>query len=39
VPVQEETKLKYSSKIKGVMHSCGHDAHTAILLGVAKKNK
>ena len=36
LPVQEETGLPYASKIPGVMHACGHDAHAAILMGVAK---
>lgn len=36
LPVQEKTGLPYASKIDGVMHACGHDSHTAILLGVAK---
>ncbi|HET9690348.1 MAG TPA: M20 family metallopeptidase [Acidimicrobiales bacterium] len=35
LPVQEETGLAYASAVDGVMHACGHDAHTAILLGVA----
>lgn len=35
-PNQEKTNLSYSSKINGVMHSCGHDAHASILLGTAK---
>lgn len=42
LPIEEENNVPYSSKIKGKMHACGHDAHTAILLGVAKilnKNK
>ncbi len=36
LPVDEKTDLPYKSKIKGQMHACGHDAHTAILLAVAK---
>ena len=36
LPVEEKTDLPYASKIKGVMHACGHDSHTAILLAVAK---
>lgn len=36
LPIQEETGLDYQSKNAGVMHACGHDAHTAIGLGVAK---
>ena len=36
LPVEEKTGLPYSSKIKGAMHACGHDSHTAILLAVAK---
>jgi len=34
--IEEETKLEFSSKNKGVMHACGHDAHTAMLLGACK---
>ncbi len=34
--VEEKTDLPYASKIKGKMHACGHDSHTAILLAVAK---
>lgn len=36
LPGEEKTNLPFSSKKPGVMHSCGHDAHGAILLGVAK---
>lgn len=36
LPIFEETGLKFKSKNKGVMHACGHDFHTSILLGVAK---
>ncbi|MCD6363423.1 MAG: amidohydrolase [Synergistetes bacterium] len=35
LPIKEETGLPYSSKIDGVMHACGHDFHTAILIGLA----
>ncbi|WP_457624376.1 M20 family metallopeptidase [Persephonella sp.] len=36
LPMQEKTGKPYASRIPNVMHSCGHDAHTAILLGAAK---
>jgi len=36
LPILEETGAPYESQIPGVMHACGHDAHTAILLSVAK---
>lgn len=36
LPIQEKTGLPFASGNPGVMHACGHDGHTAILLGVAK---
>lgn len=36
LPVEEINDLPYKSKIKGKMHACGHDSHTAVLLAVAK---
>lgn len=36
LPIREENKLSYNSQKEGVMHACGHDVHTTILLGAAK---
>ncbi|PEJ56350.1 N-acyl-L-amino acid amidohydrolase [Bacillus sp. AFS002410] len=36
LPIQEENIMKFSSKNDGIMHACGHDGHTAMLLGAAK---
>ncbi|MCX9100339.1 M20 peptidase aminoacylase family protein [Bacillus anthracis] len=35
LPIQEETNLPYASKIHGRMHACGHDFHTAAIIGAA----
>ncbi len=37
LPIEEETNLPYRSKIHGKMHACGHDGHTAMLLGAAQR--
>jgi hippurate hydrolase len=36
LPIHEETNLPYASKTPGKMHACGHDGHTAMLLGAAR---
>ena len=36
LPIQETNKVEYRSQTPGIMHACGHDVHTASLLGVAK---
>lgn len=37
LPMPEDTGLEYSSQIDNVMHACGHDTHTAMLVGAAKQ--
>src|SRR5215472_4179332 len=36
LPIEEATGLPYASKTQGLMHACGHDGHTAMLLGAAR---
>jgi len=36
LPIEEATGLPYASKTPGLMHACGHDGHTAMLLGAAR---
>src|SRR3982074_2578399 len=36
LPIVEATNLSYASKNPGLMHACGHDGHTAMLLGAAR---
>ena len=35
LPMQEETGLPFASQVPGAMHACGHDAHSAMLVGAA----
>src|SRR5688500_14760180 len=35
LPILEKTGLSYASRTPGMMHACGHDGHTATLMGVA----
>jgi amidohydrolase len=37
LPIQEENSVPYRSQTPGKMHACGHDCHTSILLGVARR--
>ena len=36
LPMPEETGLAFASEVQGAMHACGHDAHTAMLVGAAR---
>ena len=36
LPMPEETGLPFASEVTGAMHACGHDAHTAMLVGAAR---
>ena len=36
LPIHEQTNLGHASRVEGRMHACGHDGHTAMLLGAAK---
>ena len=36
LPIQEKTDVPFRSEVEGVMHACGHDSHTAMLLGAAR---
>jgi amidohydrolase len=36
LPIEEQTNLPYASRTSGKMHACGHDGHTAMLLGAAQ---
>jgi amidohydrolase len=37
LPIEEATNLPYRSRVPGKMHACGHDGHTAMLLGAARR--
>ena len=36
LPIHEENEVSYKSSVDGVMHACGHDVHTSVLLGAAE---
>ncbi len=37
LPIQEESGVEFASERPGAMHACGHDGHTAMLLGAARE--
>jgi amidohydrolase len=37
LPIQEENQIPYRSQTPGKMHACGHDCHTSVLLGIARR--
>ncbi|MGA8121842.1 amidohydrolase [Rouxiella badensis] len=39
LPIHEQTQLAYASKNDGIMHACGHDIHTSVILGAALQLK
>ena len=37
LPIEEQSGVEFASEVQGVMHACGHDGHTAMLLGAARE--